>query len=288
MFFGVCVGSDANGIQTSEVITLLYKLTLKPTTEFTQLETREGALNPTRGVMARAPEALRGLTFRKDASRAGGGVYVAAESVSSSIINENPEGTFVRRSSITNGSPQRADGHHPGLVGRQYPSSDGSIDTGNVNPDLNAAGVSQNVQVLNMLQHPGDSPPDQVTVTEHGFLEGLPQNLTWGAFLLFIRPCAIEADDEKQKAYRLTAFSRTGCLVEASLAVWLDSRTPRLDSASMATPQWPQTIRPHPRTTPHPCRTDTRTHIRRTRDNRCRGCTPPASWARWAAAVRLK
>jgi hypothetical protein len=36
-----------------------------------------------------------------------------------------------------------------------------------------------------MLQGVGDSPPDRLTVTENGMLEGLPQNLAWGTCNLY-------------------------------------------------------------------------------------------------------
>ena len=58
-------------------------------------------INPTVGVRPRTsfPEALRGLTFRKDPSQPGGGVFVARERESGDY-SDLPRGSIVLREGV--------------------------------------------------------------------------------------------------------------------------------------------------------------------------------------------
>ena len=59
-------------MKTAEIITLLYETTLGPPS----LDPKP-LLNPTTGVIARSQEEARGLVYRADPSRPGGGVFIA-------------------------------------------------------------------------------------------------------------------------------------------------------------------------------------------------------------------
>jgi hypothetical protein len=73
--------------QTAEIIALLYEATLgaPPPTEAAPV------LNPTTGVQAKPP--TTGLVYKKDASRPGGGVFVAEENAD---VENLPASVYVR------------------------------------------------------------------------------------------------------------------------------------------------------------------------------------------------
>lgn len=75
--------------QTSEIIALLYESTQAP-----QHPLEPPALNPTGGVKVKPP--TEGLTFRKDPTRPGGGVFVAHEKPNEEVVRDLPEGLIVQ------------------------------------------------------------------------------------------------------------------------------------------------------------------------------------------------
>ena len=74
--------------QTAEIISLLYEATQGPAQP-----PEAPALNPTGGVKVKQP--LRGLQFKKDPTRPGGGVFVARDTTGSAVDKNLPEGTIV-------------------------------------------------------------------------------------------------------------------------------------------------------------------------------------------------
>ncbi|EJD42242.1 hypothetical protein AURDEDRAFT_115195 [Auricularia subglabra TFB-10046 SS5] len=158
--------------RTTEVISLLYNATLHP-----DKQRQAPYVNPTKGVAARTPDALRGLTFRKDPSRPGGGVYIADER--SHVVHDNPDGTFVVRGEPEEqqtGQPGNAQGQMEMQQQHQQQSGlpQGPTSAANVNPHLNEpVGTQPSVQVLNMLDAREDGVP-----TSADFLT-LPEGIDW-------------------------------------------------------------------------------------------------------------
>ncbi|KZS88408.1 hypothetical protein SISNIDRAFT_531893 [Sistotremastrum niveocremeum HHB9708] len=72
--------------KSAEIITLLYEATQFPELH---LENDRAALNPTPGVHARVQNQMKGLDFRKDESRPGGGVFVADKNVPHNLPNHS-------------------------------------------------------------------------------------------------------------------------------------------------------------------------------------------------------
>ncbi|KAH8106811.1 fungal-specific transcription factor domain-containing protein [Cristinia sonorae] len=77
--------------KTSEIIALLYESTQGP-----QHPLEPPALNPTGGVKVKPP--TEGLTFRKDPSRPGGGVFIANEQPKEEVVRDLPEGLIIHDS----------------------------------------------------------------------------------------------------------------------------------------------------------------------------------------------
>ncbi|QRV85818.1 Fungal specific transcription factor domain [Ceratobasidium sp. AG-Ba] len=143
--------------KTGEIICLLYEATQsapEPT------RTTDKRLNPTVGVQnVRAPEALRGLEFRKDASRPGGGVFIASKRMIPAL-SDLPRGTVVPRPDTADGERDRDSVSGASIAGSEespfgYAPLAGHI---NVNPALAQVeldpGAGTDVQVLNMLDQP--------------------------------------------------------------------------------------------------------------------------------------
>ncbi|EUC61692.1 fungal specific transcription factor domain protein [Rhizoctonia solani AG-3 Rhs1AP] len=166
---------------TAEIICLLYEATQcapEPS------RTTDKRLNPTVGVHnVRAPEALRGLEFRKDASRPGGGVFVASKRMIPAL-SDLPRGTVVPRPDTADGDRDRES-----VVSGMSGSEESPFGYGvgqqhtNVNPALAQVELdpSENmgVQVLNMLDQP--LPSESFAVDNEGMLSGigLPNGLQY-------------------------------------------------------------------------------------------------------------
>ncbi|KAL5635417.1 hypothetical protein ACGC1H_004269 [Rhizoctonia solani] len=166
--------------KTAEIICLLYEATQcapEPS------RTTDKRLNPTVGVHnVRAPEALRGLEFRKDASRPGGGVFVASKRMIPAL-SDLPRGTVVPRPDTADGDRDR-ESVVSGMSGsEESPFGYGVSQQHNVNPALAQAELdpSENmgVQVLNMLDQP--LPSESFAVDNEGMLSGigLPNGLQY-------------------------------------------------------------------------------------------------------------
>jgi len=175
--------------RTTEIISLLYEATQRPD----QPSLRQG-LNPTAGVSARAPDSFKGLTFKKDKSRPGGGVFVANERTKE--INELLEGTVVAPGDIVDAASE--EGVEEGAMKREggsssssgvvaaapMPPSSRSSAMSNVNPELNDL-IGNQVQVLNILDvgHASGALQEQLTVADTGYMEGLPTGIfDWEQF----------------------------------------------------------------------------------------------------------
>ncbi|KAI0082837.1 hypothetical protein K474DRAFT_1655018 [Panus rudis PR-1116 ss-1] len=173
--------------KTAEIIALLYEATQGP-----QQALEPPPLNPTGGVKGKPPTG--GLTFTKDPSRPGGGVFVAREKPSEELVRELPEGTIItegeaRAAAISHvrttnndipmssaasspvgprsgwnwppSSSTRADNQNRSTTAASSSSMVNLTAIGsnyqNVNPALNTAvagGGPENVQILNMLDYP--------------------------------------------------------------------------------------------------------------------------------------
>ncbi|KAG9125349.1 hypothetical protein FRC07_007992 [Ceratobasidium sp. 392] len=145
--------------KTGEIICLLYEATQgvpEPS------RTTDKRLNPTVGVQnVRAPEALRGLEFRKDASRPGGGVFIASKRMIPALA-DLPRGTVVPRPDTADGDRDRDSVSGASINGSEdspfgyAPIGGGHV---NVNPALaqvqmDPSAGAADVQVLNMLDQP--------------------------------------------------------------------------------------------------------------------------------------
>lgn len=76
-------------IQTAEIIALLYEATQGPPLPLDQ----PPLLNPTGGVKGKRP--LRGLEYKKDPSRPGGGVFIAHGEARQGDYEEIPQATII-------------------------------------------------------------------------------------------------------------------------------------------------------------------------------------------------
>ncbi|CAE6471751.1 unnamed protein product [Rhizoctonia solani] len=167
---------------TAEIICLLYEATQcapEPS------RTTDKRLNPTVGVHnVRAPEALRGLEFRKDASRPGGGVFVASKRMIPAL-SDLPRGTVVPRPDTADGDRDRESVVSGTSISgsEESPFGYGVSQHANVNPALAQVELdpSENmgVQVVNMLDQP--LPSEAFTVDNEGMLSGigLPNGLPY-------------------------------------------------------------------------------------------------------------
>ncbi|CAE6420960.1 unnamed protein product [Rhizoctonia solani] len=168
--------------KTAEIICLLYEATQSAPEPS---RTTDKRLNPTVGVHnVRAPEALRGLEFRKDASRPGGGVFVASKRMIPAL-SDLPRGTVVPRPDTADGDRDRESVSGTSVSGsEESPFGYGVAQHTNVNPTLSQVDLDPmtngdaNVQVLNMLDQP--IPGESFAVDNEGMLSiGLPNGLQY-------------------------------------------------------------------------------------------------------------
>ncbi|CUA68145.1 Pentatricopeptide repeat-containing protein At2g30100, chloroplastic [Rhizoctonia solani] len=131
----------------------------------------------------RAPEALRGLEFRKDASRPGGGVFVASKRMIPAL-SDLPRGTVVPRPNTADGDRDRESVVSATSVSGSEESPFGYGMTQqhlNVNPALAQVDLDSSehagVQVLNMLDQP--LPSESFAVDSDGILSGIPNGLQY-------------------------------------------------------------------------------------------------------------
>lgn len=167
--------------KTAEIISLLYEATQGP-----PLPLDKPPLNPTGGVRGRQP--LSGMEYKKDASRPGGGVFVAHGEAHKADFGL-PKETLI---TSDDESEEQPDPGSSSLVNLRVLTS-GNEDHGrgdaNVNPTLNKT-VSQspgNVQVLNVLDGPQASGMlEQFAMADVGLLEGIPGGMfDWGQWSSF-------------------------------------------------------------------------------------------------------
>jgi len=162
--------------KTAEIITLLYETTTGPPINLDE----PPALNPTGGGVRKIQASFKGLKFKKDTSRPGGGVFIAHGKAKEADYTDIVEGTVV----IPGSDEEESEGTRSVAIVGNYAQASG-IDQGaenfaNVNPLLNGATVagSSDVRVLNMLDMPqAPHTLEQFTVADSGLLEGLPRSM---------------------------------------------------------------------------------------------------------------
>ncbi|KII88298.1 hypothetical protein PLICRDRAFT_175901 [Plicaturopsis crispa FD-325 SS-3] len=203
--------------KTAEIIALLYEATQGPPQPI-----EAPALNPTGGVTGNQP--LRGLTYEKDPSRPGSGVFIAhgkpqegeydRNIAPGTVINSPSEDESVRRPAVPASAPS-TENHSfftssafapplpaPGTSANfnhasERPTSSSSMvnftplggerGSSNVNPAMDNVS-SGNVQVMNVLDHPqaSNNTLEQFAITDNGFLEGIPGGMfDWGQWDTF-------------------------------------------------------------------------------------------------------
>lgn len=159
------------------------------------------ALNPTTNVTTKKPPPLGGLLYEKDASRPGGGVFIAHGKVKGaypevapgviieSTSDEDDEGEVMSLLCEADGLTRAADGakaeEHKGSGAQPAATATTQDEKVNVNPVLNEGGMtgSENVRLMNLL----DSAPSSTRVLEHfamadnNWLDGIPGGMfDWG------------------------------------------------------------------------------------------------------------
>lgn len=183
--------------QTSEIIALLYESTQAP-----QHPLEPPALNPTGGVKVKPP--TEGLTFRKDPTRPGGGVFVAHEKPSEEVVRDLPEGLIVQeahmegeifskfllafyRKMLTFTNPGSSRSLQAQQSQQQQQQTKALVNLTplnssfpNMNPAMNNAANNSgqtNVQVMNMLDVPqAQNQIEQYTMADN-FLDGIPGSM---------------------------------------------------------------------------------------------------------------
>ncbi|KAI9446505.1 hypothetical protein H4582DRAFT_2108166 [Lactarius indigo] len=167
--------------KTAEIIALLYEATQGP-----PLPMERPALNPTTNVTTKKPPPLGGLSYERDPSRPGGGVFVAHGKVKGaypeitpaviieSTSEEEDEGEMVQH--------RQGQRKHGGSGAQPATTQDEKV---NVNPVLNEGGMtgSENVRVMNLL----DTTPastralEQFAMADNNWLDGIPGGMfDWG------------------------------------------------------------------------------------------------------------
>jgi hypothetical protein len=186
---------DVSLLKTAEIIALLYEATQGPPVQW-----ERPALNPTSNVKAKKPPPLGELSYEKDPSRPGGGVFVAhgkakgtfPEVAPGVIIEGNSEdedegevkSLLLKEDRLTRGVDDAPSaGVHDHESGAQSaPAQDGNT---NVNPVLNQGRVAEreSVRVMNLL----DSAPastralEQFAMADNNWLDGIPGGMfDWG------------------------------------------------------------------------------------------------------------
>ena len=161
------------------------------------------ALNPTSNVTTKKPPPLGGLSYERDPSRPGGGVFIAHGDVKGaypeiapgliieSNSDEDDEGEVMSLLFEEDGLTRAADGapsagaeEHEG-TGAQPVAVATQDEKVNVNPVLNEGGMtgSESVRLMNLL----DSTPastralEQFAIADNNWLDGIPGGMfDWG------------------------------------------------------------------------------------------------------------
>ncbi|PCH37864.1 hypothetical protein WOLCODRAFT_66856 [Wolfiporia cocos MD-104 SS10] len=225
--------------KTAEIIALLYEATQCPQ------ETVAPVLNPTGGVKPKPP--LGGLVFQKDPSRPGGGVFVAMSKPKEDQVKDVPAGTIISGNreegnghagpsirslpsgaSPTAHSPWPSGGSQQQQQMRAQHQHDASVAEhsqvgghSNVNPMMNDASGSGNVQVLNVLDGPqAPNTLEQAAMTHDGFLAGLPDGMfewtQWDTFFQRFAPQVAQggfqqpSSQNQQQQYNYSSSSGSG------------------------------------------------------------------------------
>lgn len=165
--------------KTAEIIALLYEATQGP-----PLPMERPALNPTSNVTTKKPPPLGGLSYERDPSRPGGGVFIAHGKVKGAYAEVAP-GVIIESTSDDDdedGAPSAGAEEHEGSGAQPTATHDEKV---NVNPVLNEGGMtgSENVRVMNLL----DSTPattrslEQFAIADNNWLDGIPGGMfDWG------------------------------------------------------------------------------------------------------------
>jgi hypothetical protein len=158
------------------------------------------ALNPTSNVSNNKPPPLGGLLYKNDASRPGGGVFVARgktkgayPEVAPGVIidshsDDDDEGAVMsllsKEDKLTRGADRALPaGAHGDEGGAQSPlAQDGNA---NVNPVLNEGGMParENVHVMNILDsaHASTRSLEELALADNNWLDGIPGGMfDWG------------------------------------------------------------------------------------------------------------
>jgi len=167
--------------KTAEIIALLYEATQGPPPHL-----ERPALNPTSNVTTNKPPPLGGLSYQKDPSRPGGGVFIAHGKAKGAYPEVAP-GVIIESHSEEEdeggAAPAGASDDESG--GARSQTSSGQDGKANVNPVLNEGGMPDggNVQVMNIL----DSGPtstralEQLALADNNWLDGIPGGIfDWG------------------------------------------------------------------------------------------------------------
>ena len=178
---------------------MLYEATQGPPV---QLE--RPALNPTSNVTTKKPPPLGGLSYERDPSRPGGGVFIAHGKVKGaypevapgviieSTSDEDDEGEVMsllfEEDGLTravDGTPSAGAEEHEGSGAQPAATQDEKV---NVNPVLNEGGMTggENVRLMNLL----DSAPastqalEQFAMADNNWLDGIPGGMfDWGLYI---------------------------------------------------------------------------------------------------------
>jgi len=134
------------------------------------------ALNPTSNVKANKPPPLGGLSYEKDPSRPGGGVFIVHGKAKGAFLKAGPGVIIQGQSDEEDEDDAPSAGAHDHESGTlSAPAQDGNA---NVNPVLNEGGMaeSENVHVMNVL----DSSPsttralERFALADNNWLDGIP------------------------------------------------------------------------------------------------------------------
>jgi len=184
--------------KTAEIITLLYETTQGPPINLDD----PPALNPTGGVTRKIPASFKGLKYKQDPSRPGGGVFVAHGKAKELDYTDMLDGTVIINAGGSDeeseagaqaasaaaeggaGSPPAGTSPVSAAIVSYTPlggsGGGGGGNFANVNPSLNdpAMQAAADVQVMNVLDVPhAPNTLEQFANVDRGLLEGLPGTL---------------------------------------------------------------------------------------------------------------
>jgi hypothetical protein len=142
------------------------------------------ALNPTTNVTSKKPPPLGGLSYERDPSRPGGGVFIAHGDVKGAYTEMAPDLVIESNSDEDDeeGAPSAGAAEQEGSEAQSATTQDEKV---NVNPVLNEGGMtgSENVRLMNLL----DSAPastralEQFAMADNNWLDGIPGGMfDWG------------------------------------------------------------------------------------------------------------